>query len=266
MSNIFNSNSRFAGLQDDKNSKPVQLMKKMGWKQGDGLGKNQDGIKTPLEVEKREQKSGIGFRRDENSFNSFKDNGFRERRYNRSLSDYEVQKLKEEYKAHDEAKKRLEKQQQDRRNEESLKIDNFPELILHNNENKIYEESYIEKLKIVIEEPKYTNDDPDLEKLQAGWIVMKKDILTGKTITKGKTVEVKLPEITQHHLTQQIMDALVDLHERRRQEYIDLNEYDTWDKMFKCKNWQHWEAEYENDSDYDDDTYSDEDIDQYELV
>ena len=141
MSNIFNNNSRFAGLIDkpeyDKSSTSVKLMKKMGWKEGSGLGKNQDGIKTPLEVEKRENNTGIGFRRDENSFNSFKDNGFRERRHNRPLSDHELQKLRQEYKAHDEAKKKLEKQEEDRRNEESLQIDNFPELIRHNNENKI---------------------------------------------------------------------------------------------------------------------------------
>ena len=79
MSNIFKNNSRFAGLIDkpeyDKYSTSVKLMKKMGWKEGNGLGKNQDGIKTQLHVEKRENNIGIGFEADEkkiNTFNSFK--------------------------------------------------------------------------------------------------------------------------------------------------------------------------------------------------
>ena len=102
MSNIFKNNSRFAGLIDkpeyDKSSTSVKLMKKMGWKEGDGLGKNQDGIKTPLQVEKHENNTGIGFEVDEkkiNTFNtfksdnnSFKNDGYRERRYNRYNDEY----------------------------------------------------------------------------------------------------------------------------------------------------------------------------------
>jgi hypothetical protein len=268
MNNLFKSNSRFDGLVDyDTNSQSVKLMKKTGWKEGKVLGKNQDGSKIPVEVEKRENNSGIGFKRDESSFNSFKDNGFRERRYNRPLSDHELQKLREEYKAQHEAKKRLEKQEEDRRNEESLQIYNFPELILHNNKNIIYDESYIEKLKSINEvESEHTNADPDLEKLKAGWIIMKKDILTGKTSVKGKFEEVKQSDITQQQLTQNIIDSLVDLHERRRQGCIDLNGLDTWEKMFKCKNWQEWEAKYESDfdSDSEDDIYSHEDTSEYD--
>ena len=77
MSNAFNNNSRFAGLIDkpeyDKSSVSAKIMKKMGWKEGDGLGKNQDGIKTPLDPEKRKNNTGLGFKYDEKKTNVFKD-------------------------------------------------------------------------------------------------------------------------------------------------------------------------------------------------
>lgn len=269
MSNIFKNNSRFAGLVDyDTNLQPVKLIKKMAQKEDDGSNKNQDTIKIPIELKKCENKSNVGFKRDENSFNSFKDNRVRERKYNRPLNDYELQKIREEYKAYDEVKK----QEEYKKQEESLKIDNFPELNLHNNENKIYEESYIEKLKSVIEvEPEHTNLDPDLINLKDGWIIMKKDILTGKTIVKGNFEKVKQCEITQKELTQKTIDGLVELHESRSQEYINLNGYDTWEKMFKCTNWQEWEDKYKNgfeDEDEDEDETEneisfDEDMEKY---
>ncbi len=260
MSNVFKSNSRFAGLIDepeyDKKSTSVKLMKKMGWKEGSGMGKNQDGIKTTLQVEKREHNIGLGF----NSFNSFKDSGFRERRQNnRHLSEREIQKIREEYKVEDEAKKKFEKQEEERRIQESLTMDNFPDLVLQNNEHKqTFEESYIEKLK-TIHEVESTSNDPDLEKLKDGWIIIKKDVSTGKIITKGTMMAPRQVQLTEHELTQNIIDELGELHERRTQEYIDLNGYDKWENMFKCKNWREWEAHYEIDTDDEDDNSDDDD-------
>lgn len=248
MSNVFKSNSRFAGLQeyDIKSSTPYKLMK------------NKDGIKTPIQPEKREHNISVGFKRDENSFNSFKDNGFRERRQNRNLSEREVQKIRAEYKLEDEAKKKFEKQEEERRNQESLKMDNFPDLVLHNNQHKqTFEETYIEKLNSISEvEP--TSSDPDLEKLKDGWIIIKKEESTGKIITKCKLMTPRPVQHSDHELTQNIIFELSELHEKRRQEYIDLNDYDKWENVFKCKNWREWEAQYEIDTDEDDNSDNDE--------
>lgn len=43
---------------------PSTYLKRFGWKEGGGLGKNEDGRKTFIRVQKREDKHGIGPRRD----------------------------------------------------------------------------------------------------------------------------------------------------------------------------------------------------------
>ncbi len=266
MSNIFKSNSRFSGLIDettyDKNSSSFKLMKKMGWKNGNGLGKNEDGIKTPLEVEKRENNSGIGFKNDTKPFNSFKHNGHREYRHNRPLNERELQKLREEYKAEDDARKELEKQKEEKRKQESLKIENFPELVLNKKEDNFIEsQNYLEKLKII---NTYTDKDKDegSDYSKPGWILIKKDKLTGKIIKKGEPTIMKESETSDEDKLMKIIDSLCDLHKRRTEEYIELNGYDNWEKMFKVQDWREWEAEYEYDSEYDSEynsEYDDED-------
>ena len=263
MSNIFKNNSRFAGLIDkpeyDKSSTSVKLMKKMGWKEGDGLGKNQDGIKTPLQVEKHENNTGIGFEVDEkkiNTFNtfksdnnSFKNDGYRERRYNRYNDEYEIHRFRQER----EAQERARKQEEEIRKQKALTPDNFPDLVL--NKKEIYvtqEQNYLEKLKKV-EEVKDENAevDSDLKKIKPGWILLKKDNSTGKTIMKGDISVIQTPELPEEDIIENVINALVELHERRTQEYIEFNGYDTWEQMFKFPGWREWEKEFEEDSDED---------------
>jgi len=43
----------------NENNKGAQLLQKMGWKQGEGIGKNSV-VTTPIEVEIRSEKSGLG--------------------------------------------------------------------------------------------------------------------------------------------------------------------------------------------------------------
>ena len=37
-----------------------KMMKKMGWKEGEGLGKNNDGMKLHIRINKREDSVGLG--------------------------------------------------------------------------------------------------------------------------------------------------------------------------------------------------------------
>ena len=37
-----------------------KMLKKMGWKEGDGLGKNSDGMKEHIRISKREESVGLG--------------------------------------------------------------------------------------------------------------------------------------------------------------------------------------------------------------
>lgn len=258
MSNIFNSNSRFACLVEnsdcDKTSKSVKLMKNMGWKEGNGLGKNQTGIKKPLEVEKRESNTGLGFIADEKKVNVFKDNSFREndfreRRQNRYISESERQRIIEQYEVQAKIRKDFEKQEDDRKNLESLKIENFPELVIKKIENDIQLDiSYIDKLK-KIEEHTERVIDIDLENLKPGWTLIKKDKLSGKIITKNHIQTDKVSILKEEEIPINIFDELVELHQRRTEEYIELNGYDTWEKMFKFPNWRECEDEIEDDSD-----------------
>ena len=260
MSNIFKTNSRFAGLIDNHEyNKDAKLIKKMGWKEGDVLGKNQDGIKTPHEVEKCQNNLGIGFNKDEkkiNSFNSFKDNGFkdngfREPRQNRRYpSDIECQRLIQEQKAEDLARKEIEKQ-------EALKIENFPEFVINKKEIDVNQgQSYLEILKQVEVQDDDKNIDQDLVNLKPGWILIKKDKVTGKLITKCNIQIDDKPKI-EENTEMNVLKALVELHESRTQEFIELNGYDTWERMFKCRDWRERETGFEDDSDDSDEDYDD---------
>ncbi len=45
---------------EDKNKFGYRMLQKMGWSEGKGLGKNEDGIKTHVRVKRRRTQSGIG--------------------------------------------------------------------------------------------------------------------------------------------------------------------------------------------------------------
>ena len=48
----------------DKEKFGYQMLLKMGWKEGNGLGKNQQGNSTHLKIEKREENQGVGVEND----------------------------------------------------------------------------------------------------------------------------------------------------------------------------------------------------------
>lgn len=55
-------------INENVSAKPsnfsMMMMKKMGWVEGEGLGKNNDGIKTHISITKREEKTGLGLDKD----------------------------------------------------------------------------------------------------------------------------------------------------------------------------------------------------------
>jgi hypothetical protein len=282
MSNIFKNNSRFAGLVDKPEfDKSVKLTKKMGSKEGEGLGKNQYAIKTLPEVEKRESNQGLEFKEDEkktNTFNPFKDNGFREnsfrengyggaRRQNSYFSEGQRQRYREQYEAEQKARKEFEENEKERLKQEALKIENFPDLVVQDKKYMQKEEqsmNFIETIKKgeKVVDPK--NIDPDLVNLKEGWVLYKRDPITRKTIIKRHPSDIrKEVEESQHSAElekeniKEIFRALSELHERRTNEFIELYGYDTWEKMFKFPDWREREAELEE-TDSEDDYYDEE--------
>lgn len=230
---MFKSNSRFAALSDDISAKK----------------ENKNMIVDKKEKEK--EKEYNSFKTDNNSF---KNDGFRERRQKRYLTEDEFKKVREEYKVLDIAKKEFEKQEDDRRKHESLKIENFPELILNKKNRELNQgHNYIEKLKNVLAvTTDNKNIDNDLVNLQHGCILIKKNKLTGKTSIYGKAPDMQKKEIMEEEIAIKVINELSCLHERRSEEYIRLNGYDAWEKNFKSNGWREWEARYEDESDYDD--------------
>jgi hypothetical protein len=222
MSNIFKTNSRFAALANDIPAKKDN--------------------KQPINVKKEQTEEKFNSFKSDN--NSFKNNGFRENRYNRYSIERERAEAQEKARKEEEERKKL-----------SLTADNFPDLVLNKKEIHVtQEESYLEKLKKVEDIKDESADvDSDLKKLKPGWILLKKDKLTGKTIINGKLLVIQTPETIEDEedIVINIIDELAELHERRTQEYIELNGYDTWEKMFKFPGWRERADEMEDDSDGD---------------
>ena len=235
MSNIFKINSRFASLIDD-NFPPQKNNNKKKIDEGRSL---------------------------ENNFNSFKSE--RKSENFRELNEIEREKRRIEKEKQDKIKKERDEREKEIKTKELLNINNFPELVvIKNNEvNNEVRMNYLEKIKT--EQKKDIIIDPDLVNLKPGWLLIKKNKITGEIIMKShpdynNDIFVKR-EKTDKEIANDIINSLVKLHEKRTQEYIELNGYDTWEKMFKFPNWQeenYSDSEYEYD-DEDEDEYCDED-------
>lgn len=149
------------------------------------------------------------------------------------------------------------------RNVNNLTINetNFPELVTEKkkeNDNTSYTISYANKLNTeeIVEVP---NSDPDLEGLDYGWVVFKRE--NGKNIVKRDLLEVEKEK--NNEWAKEVVESLVSLHERRTQEYIDLYGYDNWEKRFKYPGWQEAEAFFDQEDDEEDiDEDDEEDIDE----
>jgi hypothetical protein len=247
MSNLFKSNSRFSCLIDE-----ITPVKK--------------------DNKKKEIKEVKDKKRGEEKFNSFKriDDSFKRRIDSfKPLSEKDMEKYRIEREMQEKIKKEMEDREIEIRNKKMLCMDYFPELNSvkrdikngdKNDENK--KNSYID----VIKNPENidnnkTNIDQDLVNLKPGWILFKRDPITRQTITKTHPAEqigsFKKREKNDNEIANDIINALVLLHEKRTKDYIELYGYDTWEKMYKFPNWE----EEENDIDEETET----DIDEEEL-
>ena len=242
MSNIFKPNSRFSALLEDNKDFKKQKGKKTNEKE------QLDAIKSS------ERKDSRFKPYDERELGIKRQNNFEK-------------KEKEKQKEKDNEKKKI--------NLEPLNMDDFPELIssVKKNDNKEQYVSYMDALKKK-EEVKDIIDDHDLMNLEPGWLLIKKDPQTGNTIMKygpGTVLyEEQEPKKTEKELLLDAVDALIELHEQRTDEYIELNGYDVWEKMFKYPNWQEREAylyeeEEESEDSFDENDEYDEDYyDEYD--
>lgn len=269
MSNIFKTNSRFAALSED--IPPVKKEKREKSKDNKNISNNEE-----VKNEQKEEKiNSFKDERPSSNFNSFKNDGYRERRYNSFASEKERQKIKEQREAEEKAEKELKKREEEKRIAESLKIENFPDLVIQNDSAKPQKEvlNFIETIKKEEKIIDTKDADPDLANLKPGWVMLKRDPATGNTIFKTHP-EYKFPDSgydyvnarrfkSEHEIGIDILNALVELHEKRTEEYIELYGYDTWEKMFKFPDWREREAEIEEDDEEEYDNYEEEYDDEY---
>jgi hypothetical protein len=136
--------------------------------------------------------------------------------------------------------------------EQNLSIENFPMLppkenILESKKMNI-SMNYLEKMKTSIDSEK--NDlivlETEYENLEPGCLLIKRDPLTNKIIHKYKngnyTNEKYLEKDSSNELSNDlinnncIINTLVELYEKRTEEYIQLWGYDEWEKMFRFPN------------------------------
>jgi hypothetical protein len=265
MSNIFKSNSRFAALAEETNINNVFNKK----------DKNNRNKQENTEIKNNEtKKEGNRFTSD--GFNSF--NSYENRPRRPVISDFESIKSKE-------LREKKEKERQDelkiieeKETQKSLAIENFPDLLVKNNnnnkmtENKITENKplvlqtgFIDKVKIV---KKVTNINEKVSHIKPGWVEIRQDPITRKLITASNPIPNYTSDDDNSDIN--VLHALVALHKKRTKEYIDLWGYDKWEEMFRFPNYDYeyfdkldeeyeeemekWseEREKENNSDYED--------------
>lgn len=250
MSNIFKSNSRFSALVDD--------------------------LPAPKKENKKEQKKEQATESEnkEERFNSFKSERPRDERRRdtrfRPYDEKERERQRQEREEELKAEKELKEKEKERLKQESLKIENFPDLVDNskkdNNDKKCL--NYIEKLKFEDEIKVENNKDQDLENVKPGWVLIRKDKTTGNTIMKyGPEIPFSGERVkTEREIGIDILNALVKLHEKRTEEYIENYGYDEWERMFKFPDWREreaWLEEMEELENEDEEDYEDEDEDEY---
>lgn len=234
MSNIFKTNSRFSSLIDDIPDKKKK--------------------ENPSSENKGDRFNSFKSEKNENS--RFRPNDDKQRERNRQEREERL-KLKKEF----------EEQEKERKKMELLSMNNFPDLFGNINQEEDKKEivqtnSYTEKLmkkNVDVVEKKI---DPDLVNLKPGWILLKKDKMNNKIIRKIQPETVykeEKEEKEEKDIGIEIVNALVELHERRTNEFIEFNGYETWEKMFKSPNWQDEENYSDSDTEIEEDENDDAD-------
>lgn len=136
--------------------------------------------------------------------------------------------------------------------QKNLSIENFPSLVTleHNLESKKIKNSmnFLEKMKVSVDSEKEDFEyDIEYENLNPGWVLIKKDTLSNKIIHKYKSkkgnnsnVNYLENKISNDLLdNNQIINKLVNLYNKRKEDYIQLWGYDQWEQTFQFPNYDY---------------------------
>jgi len=236
MSNIFKPNSRFAALADEiKESKKDNNMKKQNTKNQQNANANAN-ANANTNTQEKSIESNIfkrSYQVDDRPRRTFD---------NRNSKEQNERRLKEE-----QTRKEKEKDREYKEKIKNLNPENFPDLLTNSIEKQhtinTPSMNFSDKLKnSSVKEATITKSVVDLEyeELKPGWALSRKDSKTGKIITKYKeSLTPKPREKTQREIGLDIINALVELHKKRTEEYIAMWGYDTWEKMYRFPNYDY---------------------------
>ena len=219
MTNIFKSNSRFAALSEPS-----------------------------IEPVKNEKKRDLNTLTDDKpKKNSFKSNNERPTYNESNLFSQKVVDKAQQQRKDDELQRSINEIQK------TLSIDNFPELIVTNNTSEKPVISFAERLKqkqniteMNVEKPvisfseKLKQVDPVIEthskQIPYGWAVIKRDNVTKKSYieyNKDYERDIKASEQIEKKIWPlKVLNALVDLYETERDEYINKWGYDAYEEKY----------------------------------
>jgi hypothetical protein len=231
MSAIFKSNSRFAVLAEEINNNPFNKKEKREEKRDEKRD------------EKREEnvfkKEGNCFT--SNSSNSF--NNYDNQRYIKNINrDFESIKSKELREKREKEEKDKKKKIKEEVEKKALTIENFPNLLgnIKNTQSEIIiPTDFIDKVKFV----KPVIEINNLENLiKPGWIEIQHDPILKRIITTKNTKFIygnNGNNDNNDNNADSVLRALVDLHESRTKDYINMWGYDTWETTFTYPNYDY---------------------------
>jgi len=226
MNNLFKPNSRFAILAEDI-EKPIK--------------------KEEKKIEKREEKKETILK--DNSFLRDESNSFK-RDYQRRDFKYESYVEREERIKRENLKKEEEnKKKREEEAKKNLAEENFPEFISkaspNNNNNKNKNTiSYSEKAAKINQKDEKEKLPVKENNIKPGWVEIKRDMANPRnrkliyTYGPGVSEEV-LNEEPDNNSDYPVLEALVNLYNKRTKEYIETYGYDTWEKMFRFPNYDY---------------------------
>jgi hypothetical protein len=220
MSNYFKQNSRFGVLSEEINGNK-------GFKRGDRRDEGRDNRRDEGRDNRRDE--GRDNRRDD-PFNKSNSLSYRERQFaNSAFREQQIAKNEQ---------KRLEEER-----EKNLSAESFPELVKTtkvNTSNSM--PSFLEKITMEVEKKEETKSEKQLlmETLKPGWALFTYDKETKKTsMIEKQIIRNEQNSLSELDITYNVFDSLANLHENRRQEYIDNWGEDEYEKMFIFPNYDY---------------------------
>jgi len=179
------------------------------------------------------------------SVKSVKNDSNKPNRYNNN-NRYDTKESKERREQYEKMLKEKETKSREEENRKKLAAENFPQLQLNTTNTlvgleKPYKISYLDKISTVS-----IKENTVEEYLKPGWAEGKRDpknpskiIYTYSETTNLENENENDRKEKRNKCEYEVLEALVNLHNKRTQEYIDMWGYDTWEKMYRFPNYDY---------------------------